>query len=94
DTQAVFDLFFRKCPFKGQFTVFAGLSEVVALMNSFSFSPEDISYLRTILPDCEEGFFTWLGGLDCRDVRVYALAEGSLCFPRVPLIRVEVWFGY
>lgn len=68
----------------------AGLSEVVALMNSFSFSPEDISYLRTILPYCEEGFFTWLGGLDCRDVRVYALAEGTLCFPRVPLIRVEV----
>lgn len=61
-------------------------------MNSFSFSPADISYLRTILPDCEEGFFTWLGGLDCRDVRVYALAEGTLCFPRVPLIRVEVYF--
>lgn len=89
EEHAVFDLFFRKCPFKGQFTVFAGLSEVVALMNSFSFSPADISYLRTILPDCEEGFFTWLGGLDCRDVRVYALAEGTLCFPRVPLIRVE-----
>eukprot|EP00752_Nemacystus_decipiens_P007286 g6520.t1 len=89
DEHAVFDLFFRKCPFKGQFTVFAGLSEVVALMNSFSFSPSDIAYLRTVLPHCEEAFFVWLEQLDCRNVRLYALEEGSLCFPRVPLIRVE-----
>lgn len=68
----------------------AGLSEVIALMNSFSFAPDDIAYLRTVLPHCEEGFFAWLGELDCRDVRLYALAEGTLCFPRVPLVRVEV----
>ena len=59
-------------------------------MNSFSFSPSDISYLRTALPHCEEAFFAWLEQLDCRNVRLYALEEGSLCFPRVPLIRVEV----
>ncbi|CAM9533896.1 unnamed protein product [Ectocarpus sp. 8 AP-2014] len=86
---AVFDLFFRKCPFKGQFAIFAGLSEVIALMNSFTFSPSDIAYLRTVLPHCEEAFFDWLGQLDCRNVRLYALEEGSLCFPRIPLIRVE-----
>lgn len=67
-----------------------GLSEVIALMNSFSFSPSDIAYLRTVLPHCEEAFFVWLEQLDCRNVRLYALEEGSLCFPRVPLIRVEV----
>ncbi|CAN0582117.1 unnamed protein product, partial [Ectocarpus sp. 12 AP-2014] len=56
---------------------------------SFTFSPSDIAYLRTVLPHCEEAFFDWLGQLDCRNVRLYALEEGSLCFPRIPLIRVE-----
>lgn len=69
---------------------FSGLSEVIALLNSFSFSASDIAYLRTVLPQCEEAFFVWLGQLDCQGVRVYSLEEGSLCFPRVPLIRVEV----
>lgn len=70
--------------------LYLGLSEVIALLNSFSFSPSDIAYLRTVLPKCEEEFFVWLGQLDCRNVRVFALEEGTLCFPRVPLIRVEV----
>ncbi|CAM9185098.1 unnamed protein product [Ascophyllum nodosum] len=89
EENAVFDLFFRKCPFKGQFTVFAGLSETISFVNSFSFSPEDIAYLRTVLPRCEEAFFAWLGELDCRNVRLHSLPEGTLCFPRIPLIRVE-----
>lgn len=63
------------------------------MMNGFSFSPSDIAYLRTVLPHCEEAFFVWLGQLDCRNVRLYALEEGLLCFPRVPLIRVEVGGG-
>lgn len=76
---------------RGSCSSIQGLNEVVALMNSFSFSPSDIAYLRTVLPHCEEAFFVWLGQLDCQNVRLYALEEGSLCFPRVPLIRVEVY---
>mmetsp|Transcript_55956 Transcript_55956/g.81835 ORF Transcript_55956/g.81835 Transcript_55956/m.81835 type:complete len:554 (+) Transcript_55956:63-1724(+) len=84
---SVFDLFFRKCPFKGQFCVFAGLSEVLQFCSTFKFKAEEIEYLRKTM-ECDEGYFEYLSALDCSDVKIYALQEGTVCFPRVPLLRV------
>ncbi len=44
--KAVFDLFFRKNPFGGEFTIFAGLEEVIRSLHAFAFKDEDIAYLR------------------------------------------------
>lgn len=37
----------------------------------------------------QDGFFDYLRGLDCSEVEVYAIAEGSVVFPKVPLLRIE-----
>ena len=86
---AVFDLFFRQCPFGGEFVVFAGLEEALRHLNSFAFSDEQIEYLRSLMPHCEPEFFAWLRATDCSQVKVYAIEEGSVVFPRIPLLRVE-----
>ena len=55
-------------------------------LNNFA----DIEYLRSLLPcTCENAFFEYLLNLDTKDVVVYAIDEGSVVFPKVPLLRIE-----
>lgn len=87
---AVADLYFRRNPFGGGFTVFAGLAEVLRFLSGYRFSARHLERLRTILPvDSDPRFFDWLGGFTLDRVRVRALREGKLTFPRVPLLIVE-----
>lgn len=88
--RAVFDLLHRKNPFRGEYTVFAGLEECIRFAANFHFEESEIEYLRSIMPPtCEDAFFEYLQSVDCSNVEIYAIPEGSIVFPRVPLIRVE-----
>lgn len=90
DDEAVFDLFFRKNPFQGEFTVFAGLEDCIRFLQAFRYSESDIAYLKTILPaDVDPGYYNFLSTLNADKVRLYAVPEGTVVFPRVPLIRME-----
>ncbi|XP_050413034.2 nicotinate phosphoribosyltransferase [Patella vulgata] len=87
---AVFDLYFRKNPFHGEFTVFAGLEECIKFVQNFKFSDSDIEYLRSVLsPSIEEEFFVYLKNLTTDELTVYAIDEGEIVFPKVPLIMIE-----
>ncbi|CAF4794134.1 unnamed protein product [Pieris macdunnoughi] len=87
---AVFDLFFRTNPFQGEFTIFAGLEECLKFLQNFHYSESDIDYLRQTLPSTiESAFFDYLKDLTCKDIILSAIEEGSVAFPRVPLLRVE-----
>ncbi|KAF0893828.1 hypothetical protein E2562_029712 [Oryza meyeriana var. granulata] len=87
--RAVFDLYFRKNPFGGEFTVFAGLEECIKFIANFKFTKHDILFLQSVMPMCEDAFFDYLRKIDCSDVEVYSIPEGSVVFPKVPLMRVE-----
>lgn len=88
---AVFDLFFRICPFNGQYTVFCGLEDCRQFLNNFKYTEDDLEYLKEVFEDDEfdQGYFEYLRTLDCSEVKIYAQSEGAVCFPRIPLLRIE-----
>ena len=89
ECHAVFDLFFRKNPFGGEFTIFAGLEEVTRYLSAFRFGEDDLEYVHSLLPTCDPRFLDWLRSIDCARVKVHAIREGTVVFPRVPLLTVE-----
>lgn len=87
DTKAVFDVFFRRQPFKGGFSVFAGLDPLIEALETFRFSSSDLAWLES--QRCfEPAFLRYL-----EDFRfsgeVYAIAEGEIIFPQEPLLRIH-----
>jgi len=95
DEPACFELFFRRNPFGGEFTVLAGVEELLRLVATFRFSPSELDFLSkspvfAALPaENAKRFFEWLSTVDCSKVIVRAIPEGTLVFPRVPLVRIE-----
>uniref|UniRef100_A0A914HWY8 Nicotinate phosphoribosyltransferase n=1 Tax=Globodera rostochiensis TaxID=31243 RepID=A0A914HWY8_GLORO len=89
--RARFELFFRKNPFKGEFTVFAGLEDCLYFVRDLHFSESDMEYIqRVALPYAETAFFDYLRTeFNCKEVKISAILEGTVVFPRVPLIIVE-----
>lgn len=87
DRRAVFEMFFRRQPFAGGFSVFAGLETFLDKLADFRFNAEEIDYLSS-LGIFEPGFLDYL-----RDFRfsgdVWAVEEGTIVFPQEPLIRID-----
>lgn len=86
DQDAVFDYFFRKLPFSGGYVVFAGLGDLLAILEDFHFSEEDLEYLKSmgLHPD-------FIGKLKTFRFQgtVWSVKEGEIVFPNAPLVRVE-----
>lgn len=71
----------RKCPFKGEYVVFAGLDQVVAFLRSYSFSQSDVEYLRRIpsLQGCDPAFFDYLLTIDCSGIVNSIIGKLKIC---------------
>lgn len=83
----VFDMFFRSCPFNGGFVIFAGLETLLDVLENIRFLPEDIAYLRS-LKVFDEDFLDRLKNYRFSG-ELWAVSEGTVCFPREPLVRVH-----
>ena len=84
--KACFDYFFRKLPFKGGYTVFAGLGDLLEILQDFKFSDTEIDYLRK--QGFKEVFLNYLKQfqLNCD---IQAAKEGEIVFNNTPVLTVQ-----
>ncbi len=87
DEIVYFDLFFRKNPFDGGYTVSGGLSETIDYIKNFKFDDDDIEYLRS-LGNFNEDFLEYLKTLKFKG-DIYAVEDGTVVFPNEPVITVK-----
>jgi nicotinate phosphoribosyltransferase len=85
--RAVFEMFFRRQPFDGGFSIFAGLGTLLERLSNFSFSQDDIEYLKD-LGIFEEGFLDYLKAFRFTGT-LWAFDEGTVIFPNEPIIRID-----
>ncbi len=85
--QVVFDMFFRKNPFNGGFSVLAGSEPILNTIVNFHFSEDDINFLKE-QKIFEQGFLDYL-----KDWKftgdIYTMQEGTVIFPQEPLLRIH-----
>ena len=82
----IFDAFFRNNPMDSGYSIMAGLEQVIQYIKELKFEQQDIDYLASL---CifQQDFLDYL-----KDFKftgdIYAIPEGSIMFPREPMIKV------
>ena len=82
----IFDAFFRQNPMDSGYSIMAGLEQVIQYIKNLKFEPEDIAYLAG-LGIFSEDFLDYLKNFRFTG-DIYAIPEGSVMFPREPMIKV------
>ena len=93
DREAVFEVIFRKPPFRSGFTVAAGLGPAIDFIEGFRFQAEDVEFLATLSgndgkPLFDPAFLEYLRQLHF-SCNVEAIPEGTVVFANEPLLRIQ-----
>ncbi len=86
DYNVVCDMFFRSAP-HGGYIVFSGLDPLLDTISNLHFKKEDIDFLHST-KQFTKSFLDHLSHFRFRGT-IYAVPEGTVCFPNEPLIRVH-----
>lgn len=85
EKKVAFDVFYRKNPDGGGFSIFAGLEQIIEYIENLHFNEDDIEYLRGY--GLNENFLKHL-----KDFKftgdIYAFPEGTIMYPNEPIITV------
>ena len=83
---AVFDYYFRNNPFAGGYTIFAGLENILDIIENLRFHDKDVDYLKT--HGFENEFLEYLRNFKFQG-SIYSVPEGDIVFPNRPILQVE-----
>ncbi|KGP62951.1 nicotinate phosphoribosyltransferase [Legionella norrlandica] len=86
DHNAIFDYFFRDLPFKGGYAIFAGLDDLLDILEQLRFDERDIEFLQD--QQMHPEFINYLKQFKFNGT-VYASIEGDLVFPTRPVVSIE-----
>lgn len=86
DSVAYFDLFFRKNPFEGGYTLSGGLDETIEYIKNLHFDDDQIEYLRT--KGFDEDFLEYLRNFKFTG-DIYAVPDGTAVFPNEAVLTVK-----
>ena len=82
----IFDLFYRSNPCGNGYSIMAGLEQTIKYIKELHITRNDIEYLRS-LNMFDESFLDYLGDFKFTG-DIYAIPEGTVIFPREPLVKV------
>lgn len=93
DRQATFNLFFRKNPFGGGYTVASGLADAIDFLDGYHLDQDDLAYLAQLTGNdgkrlFEPAFLDYLAAMEF-SCDIDAVEEGTVVFPFEPLLRVR-----
>lgn len=87
DEMMIFDMYFRKNPNDGGYTIICGMNEVMDYIENLHFTKDDIEYLDS-LNLFDEKFLDYLKNFKFEG-EIYSVQEGTILFPNEPILRVK-----
>jgi nicotinate phosphoribosyltransferase len=86
DTSASFDYFYRENPFQGGYVIFAGLSDLLEVLERLKFESDDLEYLASL--GFRKEFLEYLRSFRFKGT-IFSVREGEVIFPFEPVVRVD-----